>query len=52
MLRIYNVIDGVLFPRSEEEINNDLEPAPQEQTDALILDHEERLIYLELGVNE
>jgi hypothetical protein len=28
------------------------EPSPQEQTDALILDHEERLIYLELGVNE
>ena len=27
------------------------EPTPQEQTDALMLDHEERLIYLELGVN-
>jgi hypothetical protein len=28
------------------------EPSPQEQTDALMLDHEERLIYLELGVND
>ena len=28
------------------------EPSPQEQTDTLMLDHEERLIYLELGVND
>jgi hypothetical protein len=54
----YKLVDGLPVERTKTEIDADIAalpvplPTPQEQTDALILDHEERLIYLELGVNE
>lgn len=54
----YKLVDGEAVPRTQSEIDADIAaipaplPSPQEQTDALMLDHEERLIYLELGVND
>ena len=53
----FKLVNGVATERTQSEIDADIAalpvplPAPQEQTDALMLDHEERLIYLELGVN-
>lgn len=55
---LYKFMDGYGEHRTAEEIAADIaaipppEPTPQEQTDALMLDHEERLIFLELGVND
>ncbi len=55
---LFNFENGVVAERTQEEIDADIaalpvpEPSPQEQTDTLMLDHEERLIYLELGVND
>lgn len=55
---VYKLENGVVAERTQEEIDADIaalpvpEPSPQEQTDTLMLDHEERLIYLELGVND
>lgn len=55
---LYKLVDGAVTERTAAEIETDVaalpapEPTPQEQTDALMLDHEERLIYLELGANE
>lgn len=54
----YKYINNEPVERTQAEIEADIaalpepEPTAQEQTDALIIDHEERLIYLELGVNE
>ena len=53
----YKLVNGEAIERAQAEIDADIaaqpapEPSPQEQTDALMLNHEERLIYLELGVN-
>jgi hypothetical protein len=54
----YKLGEGEAVARTRAELDADIaaipapEPTPQDDTDALMLDHEERLIYLELGVNE
>lgn len=53
---LYKFMDGYGVHRTAEEIAADIaaipppEPTPQDDTDALLADHEERLIYMELGV--
>lgn len=52
----YKLVNGKAVERTQAEIDADIaaipvpEPTPQEDTDALLADHEERLIYMELGV--
>lgn len=54
----YKLVDGIPVERTQAEISADIAAIPistptvQEQTDALLLDHEERLIYLELEANQ
>ena len=53
---LYKFVDGYGEHRTYEEIDADIaaippvHPRPQDDTDALLADHEERLIYMELGV--
>lgn len=53
---LYKFVDGFGEHRTAEEIAADIaaipapEPTPQDDTDALLADHEEQLIYMELGV--
>lgn len=52
----FKLVNGVATERTQSEIDADIaaipppEPTPQDDTDALLADHEERLIYMELGV--
>lgn len=46
------VNDELVYDKFVSPTSGTVLPTPQEQTDALMLDHEERIIYLELGVNE
>ena len=53
---LYKFVNGYGENRTAEEIAADItaipapEPTPQDDTDALLAEHEERLIYMELGV--
>jgi hypothetical protein len=54
----YKLVDGVLVERTTEEIEADKaalpkpEPTAEDDTNAMIVDHEYRLTLLELGLNE
>lgn len=54
----YKLVDGVLVERTAEEIEADKaalpkpEPTAEDDTNAMIVDHEYRLTLLELGLNE
>lgn len=52
----YKLVNGEAVERTQSEIDADIAaipspgPTPQDDADALLADHEERLIYMELGV--
>lgn len=54
----YKLVDGVLVERTAEEIEADKaalpkpEPTAEDDTNAMMVDHEYRLTLLELGLNE
>ena len=60
MIPLYKWEDGQVFRRTQEEIEADraaipvpeAEPSAQEDTDAMLVDHEYRLTLLELGLTE